>query len=175
MGSMQKRGLPTGCNFKSVLKTHFVMWISLLRTWSAASTGSEVRRLSIDEPLLGGAFRLASGVLQLSSRFIGYDLGIVERADDLPTALRTHSRRSSGAKGLMRKQVIPASRARSGVTSPGWAVMMTVGIPSPDAARYACSSSPVMPGIRTSATRQLTFARSGESRNVAALTKTAVA
>ena len=46
---------------------------------------------------------------------------------------------------------------------------MTVGIPWPDATRARYSSSPVMPGIRMSATTQAALARLSDPRKLSAL------
>jgi len=48
------------------------------------------------------------------------------------------------------------------------AVGRELGIPAPDAASFSCSSSPVIPGIRMSVTRQATFARTGDPRKLCA-------
>jgi hypothetical protein len=62
-----------------------------------------------------------------------------------------HLIKMSPSKGLVRKQVAPAFIARARLISTGKAVMKMNGTQCPWARRWACSSTPVIPGIRTSA------------------------
>src|SRR5262245_4553450 len=68
----------------------------------------------------------------------------------LPCPCRAASRQSikaSPAKGLARKQVAPALRARTRVLSMEKAVMKMKGTRYPLASRWACSSKPFIAGI----------------------------
>jgi hypothetical protein len=71
-----------------------------------------------------------------------------------PSSCRAASRhliKASSAKGLVRKQVAPAFRARVRAVSTEKAVMKMNGTRYPSASKWARSSRPLIVGIRTSA------------------------
>src|SRR5207253_847389 len=72
-------------------------------------------------------------------------------------------------KGFSKKSTAPASSARARTSSSACAEMKMIGTSQPDATRRRWSSSPSIPGMRTSSIRQVVLARDGEARNSSAL------
>src|SRR5215469_15322774 len=69
---------------------------------------------------------------------------------------------------LAKVATTPSLSARSLTTSSGYAVTRIVGIAYPVSTRCLCSSTPVIPGMWTSVTKQAVWAREGDTRKSAA-------
>ena len=61
---------------------------------------------------------------------------------------------SSSLNGFSMKSTAPAFIARTAIGTSPWPVMMMIGILIWFSRKYCCSSSPLMPGMRTSSSRQ---------------------
>ena len=79
-----------------------------------------------------------------------------------PSAVRRQLSRFSASKGFVRKHATPARSARARTRSFGYAVIRTVGMRRPDAARRWCRSSPLIPGMLTSAMTEAARVSRGE-------------
>src|SRR6266567_7775760 len=83
-------------------------------------------------------------------------------------AASRHLTRASPSKGLVRKQVVPACGARARALSMAKAVMKMNGARCPLVSKWACSSTPIIVGICTSAiTHEVSF-RWGDRKNSSA-------
>jgi hypothetical protein len=72
---------------------------------------------------------------------------------------------ADSSKGLLKKQTAPPFIARSRICCSGNAVMKMTGVLWPCAIKCSCSSTPLMPGICTSAIRQVVSIIRGDDRN----------
>jgi hypothetical protein len=76
--------------------------------------------------------------------------------------------KASLSKGLVRRQIAPAFRTCARTVSPGKAVMKMNGTRCPRSSKMACSSTPLMPGIWTSAITHDVSCKWGDRKNSSA-------
>ena len=81
---------------------------------------------------------------------------------------RTVESNDSMLKGLLKKPVAPALRARRFMASSAWPEMKIIGMFWPVSARCCCRSTPLMPGKFMSSMRQAESANVPEARNSSA-------